>query len=73
MFSEEQEKMNSNQQNLILRVESNLYVLTFHPKVSSDEEGCGNGPGKGSWVLEIRVRMIESANVASGLAVSAQV
>lgn len=65
--------MSSNQQNLILRVESNLWVHTFHPQVGPDEEVCGNGPGKTSWVLEIRVRVTESSNVASGLAVSAEV
>lgn len=70
-FSEEQGKMSSHQQNLILRAESSLRVCTFHPQVGPDEEGCGNGPGKRSWVLEIRVRTTESANAASGLLVSA--
>ena len=72
-FSEEQGKMSFHQQNLILRVESSLRVPTFHLQVRPDEEGCGNGPGKRSWVLEIRVRTIGSSNVASGLAVSAEV
>lgn len=60
-------------QQIILRGKIDLQVSTSHPPVGPDEEGCGNGPGKAYWVLEIKVKMIESSNVASGLIVSAEV
>lgn len=65
VFSEEQRSMSFNQQTLILRAERDVQVLASHWKVGPDEERCGNGPGEAGWVLGVKVRMIESSNVAS--------
>lgn len=64
--------MSSNQQNLILRVESCFQVSASHPQIGADEEGCDNGPGKRPGARN-QGEMIEGSNVASGLTVSTQV
>lgn len=46
---------------------------TSYPPGGPDADGCGNGPGRTGWVLEISVRVIESPNVASRLTVSSEV